>query len=330
MKTRSVMGSVILIVISSGFGAAASAKGLKFGIAGKSVDDAHFISVWAGCAKEAKRHGDVCLNIGFPGPANFHKQDGAISMAIDRGIDGLAVSVTNSERLAQSSLRKAFIKKIPVVTFDSDMGESYAYLRKGYIGPDNVKLGGEMASIAMKLRPQGGSICLMSGDPHDTNLNQRLTGVRNALSGKASFPENKKLQGEGGWFEASRCPFFNLDQPSMAIAQMKTALANEKADVFVSVGSWPVIDLDIYRSNLVDLKKINHEVDKKIIIIGGGGKILPGQIALLHDKLVQGFVSIDFEQMGRVVYSHLRRLAVGKSIPPLTYTKHSIYVGPGD
>lgn len=305
--------------------ALAPAKGLRFGIAGKSADDANFLAVWEGCAKAAKQAGDECVNIGLPGPANVHKQDGAIADAVDKGIDGLAVSVTNSEWLARSSLGKAFVKKIPVITFDSDLDQSHAYLRRGYIGPDNLKVGSDLAQLALRFRPVGGTLCLMSGDPYNINLNERIAGVRRMLSGQGTYPANRKLQGEGGWREVSRCPFFNFDQPAMAIEQMKAALVGEKADVFVSVGHWPVLEPDRYRQGLAELKRADRDFDKRAIIIGIG-KLMPAQQQLLQERLVYGYVSIEFEEMGRIAYFYLKRLVKGKGIPRLTYTKHSIYV----
>lgn len=325
MKTVSGPGRAIVIMLFFALAAGVPAKGMKFGIAGKSADDANFIAVWDGCAKAARQYGDECFNIGSPGPANVHKQDGAIADAVTKGIDGLAVSVTNSERLVRSSLGKALAKKIPVLTFDSDLDKSHAYLRKGYVGPDNLKIGSDLARLAMRFRPQGGTVCLMSGDPYNTNLNERMAGVRRMLSGQGAFPGNRKLQGEGGWREVSRCPFFNFDQPAMAIEQMKTAFASEKADVFVSVGHWPVLDVNRYRQSLAELNKTDRDFDKRIIIIGIG-KLMPAQQELLQEQLVHGYVSIDFDEMGRVAYFYLKRLAQGKAIPLLTYSRHSIYV----
>lgn len=325
MKTAVGPGRAIVIMAVCALSAGAPAKGMKFGIAGKRADDANFIAVWEGCAKAARQYGDECINIGSPGPANVRKQDDAIVEAVAKGIDGLAVSVTNSERLARSALSKALHKKIPVLTFDSDLDKGRAHLRKGYVGPDNLKIGSDLASLAMRFRPPGGTVCLMSGDPYNPNLNERMAGVRRMLSGQAAFPADRKLQGEGGWREVSRCPFFNFDQPGMAVEQMKTAFASEKADVLVSVGHWPVLDLARYRQSLTELKKTDRDFDKRLIIIGIG-KLMPAQQELLQERLVHGYVSIDFEEMGRIAYFHLKRLAQGKAIPLLTHSRHSIYV----
>lgn len=298
----------------------ASAEGMTFGIAGKRLDDINFITVWQGCQQEAQKFGDTCIHIGEQGPAHFRIQDISISNVTKnkKGIDGLAVSVINSGWLAKYSLNWAFKKNIPIITFDSDLHKAHAHLRSAYIGMDNLEVGRELGRVAKKLRPQGGTIWLMSSELHN-NLNERLMGIRQELSGNPLFPSKKKLAGEGGWTEHRRSAWNCADDEERSIKQMEISLADSKTDVFVSVGHWPIVNTELYRRSVTPLKGTLLDTDKKIIIIAVG-ELLPEQMELLNEKLLHAYVALDFEEMGRKSYYLLKNLVIGKKIPQVIYT----------
>ncbi|WLQ13212.1 substrate-binding domain-containing protein [Hahella aquimaris] len=303
---------------------ATQASGRIFGIAGKSVEDINFINAWKGCEEEARLNDDTCIHIGEVGPAHFRNQDRALLDAMERRIDGIAVSITNSEFLFASSLRAASERGIPVITFDSDLEKQHASLRSAYVGPDNLGFGRNLGAQAMRLRPQGGSVCLMSGGPYNPNLNARLQGVRQVLSGDDAFPAGQKLKGENGWQEPERCPWYNWDKYDRALLQMREAIYNKEIHAFVSVGAWPQSDLSLYREILMPAKAEYLDSLNKIIIIGIGTP-LPEQLDQLSEKLVHAYVSIDFAEMGRISYRYLKKLSEGERVPEVTYTENRIY-----
>jgi ribose transport system substrate-binding protein len=279
----------------------------------------NFIAAWKGCAEEAEKHGDTCLHIGEDGSSQARLQDRAIGNALKAGIDGLAISVINSEWLSQNAMQIAADKNIPIITFDSDLAAKYAHLRSSYIGIDNLEVGRELGRIAKNLRPEGGRVWFMSGNRHTENLNKRLVGARQILSGNRHFPEGKKLKGEGGWTEHIRSPWYCDDDYVRAINQIKTSINDSSFNVFISVGHWPIIRDDLYREAMAPIKAEPLVPDKKIFIVTVG-ELLPEQEKLLHEKLVHAYVKLDFKEMGRLAYLYLKALAVGKNVPSTAET----------
>lgn len=297
------------------------AAGLTFGIVSKSVDDGNFVDTWQGCQNEAKRFGDRCLLLGGRGPSQPRTQAQAIDDALKSNqFDALAISVTNSRFIAQT-LQDS---KLPVFTFDSPFEAKQASLSRAYIGTDNLAFGRALAKIAKKLRPQGGSICIISA-MHDPNLALRVRGVRQELSGVDSLWTEQRLEGEGGWSESKRCPWNSADDPEHTMAALTITLNKLLPDVILSVGHWPVLDSAGYRKAVQAIQQ--DLIDKKKLVIVGVGKIQPEQAALMRDKLVHGYVSIDFPKMGKLTYHVMKAAAEGKPFAPVTYTPDVVVIG---
>lgn len=304
------------------------AEGMFFGIAGKSLDDINFITVWWNCHRAAQQQGDTCIHIGKKGPAHFRLQDKAIREAIERGIDGLAVSVINSEWLVERSVKLAAQNKIPIIAFDSDFNETHRHVRKAYIGMNNLAVGRRLGEIARRFRPKGGTVWLMSDNRFSTNLNERIKGLRRELSADSSFSGDKRLNGEGGWREHARSPWYCKDDSGISLKQMELSFIDSRFDLFISVGHWPVINAELYRKTISRLQNRGIKPGEKKIIIGIGA-LMPEQHDLLNNNLVNAYVSLDFEEMGKECYHYLKRLASGKDVPPLQYTKMKTYLWKG-
>jgi ribose transport system substrate-binding protein len=297
--------------------------GQVFGLAGKSRDDINFVRAAQGCAEEARKFGDQCEHLGGTGAAQVRLQDQALREAIKRPVVGLAVSVIRSDYLAKGALAEAARQRIPVITFDSDLDAAFQPLRRSYVGPDNRAFGRQLGAQAQIAHPGGGLVCLMSGEAHAPNLAQRLQGVREALSGNPAWPPGARLHGEGGWREAERCPWLNGDDPQRALKQLKTALTELQVDAVISVGAWPLSNLDAYRQAMTALKHSHLDANKSVII--AVGTVTPEQQALLRDGLVHALVSIDFAEMGRAVYASLKKAVNGQPLAPFVYTNTLVY-----
>ena len=124
----------------------------------------------------------------------------------------------------------------PVMTIDADFLEEDRDLRATYLGTDNYLMGVKMAEEAMKLKPEGGTVCLQLGNVAADNINARAAGTRDTLSGKKGID---RLKGENGWTEINGCPVFTNDQADLANQQMAdTFTANPKLDAFILEGGW--------------------------------------------------------------------------------------------
>lgn len=283
---------------------------LRFALSGKSGTDVNFVAAWQGCAQEAQRHGDICQFWSAEGPAQARLQDRMILDALDAHVRGLAVSVIRSDVLAQSALLEALRRRVPVITFDSDLDPADRPFRRVYVGPDNLEVGRTLGRLVIQSHPRGGVLCMMSGNRSDPNLNLRMQGVRQVLSGRPDWPAAARLQGQGGWTEAARCPWFNDDVPERALRQLKTSLGELAVDVVVSVGSWPVVDPEAFEATVSPLAPDQHG-QAIYACIGQPNAALMG---LLDKRWLAGMVSIDFTEMGRQVYQALKRLAVGDAV----------------
>lgn len=310
------------VVILMSVACVARSDGLVFGLVSKNVDDINFITAWKACSKAAQIQGDTCVHIGGSGSSQFRGQDIAISAALEAGIDGLAVSVTNSAWLAQHSLMVAKSKNIPTITFDSDVEPQHSSFRSAYIGPDNIQFGKDLAHMAQRIKPDGGQVWLMSGSPHDTNLNQRLAGVRIGLSGNDAYSAEGQLNGENGWRENPQSPWYCWDEFETTQLQLHKAFNATEMDVFISVGGWPLENVSRY-TEIVEPLMLRLISGEAAVLIGYGAVGAP-QKQLLQSDQVQGYVVIDFEEMGRLAYENLRKLAQGGVIPKAIYTKNKL------
>jgi len=301
----------LLAVLFSLVGKAALAGGLTFALVVKNVEDVNFIDAWRGCSAEAKRHGDSCLLIGGPEGSAPHFQANAIKEALKTNrFKAMAVSVSSSEMVADA-VKSA---QIPIITFDSPFAPREQHLSRAYIGTDNVEMGRELARLAKRFRPRGGSIMLMTA-AHDPNHAERVQGVRQELSGDARWPEGSQLNGENGWSELPRSPWNSGDRAERAADELNTTLKHLRPDVFISVGHWPVLDTQAYRRIVGPFTE--DLVTQKRIVLAAVGRVSQDTHDLLKESLVHGFVCIDFYAMGKVCYRKMKLAAEGQPIPPV-------------
>jgi ribose transport system substrate-binding protein len=298
----------VCLVFGAVLGAAVpcSGKDRLFAIVAKSESDQNFVRVYKAAKSEAEAHGDGVILTGGKGEAHFRIQNEAIRELMRQNPDGLAISVLHSQFLAENSFKLVHAAGIPVVTFDSDFTTPYTSLRAGYIGVDNVEMGRELARQAQKIRPQGGMVAIMTGGPDDTNLNDRIRGVREQFGFGA---EDSK------WTLLARSPIPCRDNYSQALDQLEKLLDDPDVNVIVSVGWWAQMAkgyaplVKHYRSSL-------SRGDKVLAFAGGH----PRQRELFANKLSHVNIGLDFEEMGRLAYRYLVKLTDGEAIPEVTYT----------
>lgn len=296
------------------------AEDLTFAIIAKSKTDRNFIAVYEAAKAEASKFNDTILFAGSEEIAHFRTQDKAVREVLNKKIDGLAISVLNEDFLAANSFREVSERNIPVVTYDSDFSEKYRHFKNGYIGTDNESFGYRLGLAARKLRPQGGTIAIMSGGPDDSNLNLRILGVRRALSGNGN--NGQRLTGEGGWAEHIRTPWYNWDDYNQALVQMLASLRDKNVDVLLSVGWHPQMAED-YREKVSPYKAEYLDTKEKIILCADG---TPIQLEYFREGLSHVNVAQNFEEMGRLCYKYLKLLTEGQKIPEYTYTPVKVFI----
>ncbi|SEJ48285.1 ribose transport system substrate-binding protein [Azotobacter beijerinckii] len=299
------------------------AGALQFALLAKRVDHPFFIVALEGCAEAARVQGDTCLLLGPAGSRHFRRQNEALEQALERGFDGIALSVTHSQWLAEHALQR--LGQTPLITFDSDLGPGERHLRRGYVGLDNLAFGRQLGRLAQRLRPRGGRLCILSASSQDTNLRERLQGIRQQLR-NLEPAEAEQLDGENGWSELKRCPLYGSGDQQSALFQLTTLLNSSQADTIVSLGSWPVHRADEFRRQLGPLLAGLDARGAHPVILLPTIELDGAQRALLDEGLVQAYLSMEVREMGRQSYWMMKRLAQGLDVPERILVKPHAYL----
>lgn len=275
-----------------------------YAVIAKSRSDINFQEVFKGCQQAAQRHNDNCELLGPEGPANARQQQQILRDALASGrYTAIGLSVTRADVLANTAASAT----IPLLTYDSPFPDGMSNLARGYVGPDNEDIGRALGRLVQERHPAGGTLCIMSVDG-DINLDERVLGLRRQLSGNDKFHTNQRLRGENNWQESPRCPWSTNDDVQQTMGQLKTTLQDIHTQVFVSVGSWPLIDEQAYRTLVTPYR---NQLQERSIFIAIG-MTTPEQRQLVNDQLINALVRIDFNTMGRQLYE-LMSLAQEKS-----------------
>ncbi len=163
---------------------------------------------------------------------------------------------------------------------------------------------------------------MISGHKSSPALERRVAGVRASLADISdSSITLTKLEGQNGWTEYSRCPFYSNDLPHRALTQLlhvldKNKLAPNIVDTVVSVGAWPQQNESAYQTAVTPYKEAL--ASKKIVVVMGDA--MKQQVRLLEDNLAHANVGQNPYQMGYQAIVMLKRLVEGKSVPDIIYT----------
>lgn len=285
---------------------------ITIALIGKTKNDSFYQQSYQGCVAAAKLHAK--LNCIYDGPLDYQdprSQAFVVNELIEQGIDGLLISVTDSALLTRSVLKKAALKNIPVLTFDSDLLPEHQAFRLAYVGTNNQDFGLALGNYAKKLLEQASltqaKICIHSGHQSTPNLNARIDGVRLALSdGKSTA----RLAHASPWSELDRCPLYSLGKRDLAIGQLEYILQKNYLIINIAVAGFAQFSPD-YISRITPYKE--KILSKEAIIISADTE----QIQL--NALKQGLSTINIGQrpyeMGRVAAELLYQYLNGKKKP---------------
>jgi ribose transport system substrate-binding protein len=319
---RSVLTCVAAagLLAAAGGGAGAADKTYTFALVPKNTNNPFFDQALEGCRKAEKElNGAIhCLYIGPGEHGGGDEQAQIVADLISKRVDGIAVSPANAAAMA-NALAGAKAANVAVLTWDSDLLEKDKGLRIAYVGTHNYEIGVNLAKLVMQTKPKGGVICIQSGGAAAANHNERMQGIRDTLSGKASTaPPGERLAGQNGWTEASGCPLYTDDDFPRAVQQMEDTLTKlPNLDAFVPTGGFPEFLPDAFR-NVASTYKDKIASGKLALVVAD---TLPVQIALLKDGLATGNVGQRPFDMGYKVMYFLRDIKDGKAPPKdPTYT----------
>lgn len=288
-----------------------------FALVPKAMNNPFFDRARDGCKQaEAELEGIECLYVG-PGEHSEQEQVQIVVDLITRGVDGIAVSPSNAPAIARA-LERARAAGIPTLTWDSDLLEEDRQWRATYIGTRNYEIGARQAEIARRLKPRGGTLCIQSGGAAAANHNERMQGIRDALSGQDSpEPPGRRLDGAGGWIEVDGCPVYSNDDLPLAVNQLEDVLTRyPDLDAFIVTGGFPQFVAGAYRQ-VAERYRERIRSGATILV---AADTLPMQMEILRDGLSHGQVGQRPFEMGyRAMYA-LRDLARGRSVPDPLHT----------
>jgi len=206
----------------------------------KGLDNAFFEAINQGCQKWNNENASSEYECFYTGPASTSDEAGEAQIVQDMlgkaDTAAIAISPSNAKLIAQTL--KTANPTVPVMTIDADLAAEDAALRKTYLGTDNYLMGFKLGEYMKKAKPNGGTVCLIEGNPGADNILRRAQGARDALTGQKGLAE---LKGEGGWTEVAGCPVFTNDDGVKGVQSMTDILAaNPKLDGFAIMGGWPL------------------------------------------------------------------------------------------
>ncbi|MFY8351356.1 substrate-binding domain-containing protein [Pseudoalteromonas sp. SSM20] len=205
------------------------------GVIGKTKNDSFYIQSFKGCEAVAKSVPDLrCIYDGADDFQDIRGQVLKVNRLIDNGVNALLISTTDSEFLVNGALKRAYDRNIPVITFDSDLLPQHHDYRMAYVGTNNFDFGVALGQYIKDHVKNKNTVCMQSGHPSTPNLNERIKGVRHALSGQSIQP----LKGQQGWYEHELCPLYSLGKRGLALSQMVGKLKLEPSPIFVAVAGF--------------------------------------------------------------------------------------------
>lgn len=233
---------------------------VNIAIVGKTKNDSFYMQSFKGCSNFAKSTPD--LNCIYDGPNDYQdvrSQAMVVEKLLDKNIDGLLISITDSQFLANTVLKQFAQRQIPVITFDSDLAVEHQEYRLAYVGTDNFEFGKALGKYALKYkRKQAQSYCILSGHRTSPNLNARVNGVNDTLSGP-------------GWFEHERCTLYSMGKRDVALFQLESMIKDELSPVLIAVAGFAQFNpnyietIKPYKQAIAEQKSVIISADTELV-----------------------------------------------------------------
>jgi ribose transport system substrate-binding protein len=291
-----------------------------FALVPKNMNNPFFDQARDGCKKaEAESNGAFeCMYIGPGEHGGGEEQVQIVQDLVAKKVDGIAVAPANAAAMAVA-LQAAKDAGIPVLTWDADVLPENKDLRTAYIGTHNYEIGTNLAKLAMKIKPSGGTVCIQSGGAAAANHNERMQGIRDTLSGvKSASAPGDRLTGQNGWTEIEGCPLYTDDDFPRSVQQFEDIMAkNPNLDAFIPTGGFPQFVPD---ANRAAVEKYKDKIASKALALVVADT-LPVQIDQMKEGLSLGQVGQRPFEMGYMTMKAFNDMKAGGAAPSdPTYT----------
>lgn len=302
--------------LAFGAGPAMAAK-KQLVIVVKGLDNPFFEAIHQGCEKWNSENADSEYECFYTGPASTSDEAGEAQIVGDMlskpDTAAIAISPSNAPLIAQAI--KSANTTVPVMTIDADLTAADKGLRLTYLGTDNYLMGLKIGEHIKAVKPNGGKICFILGNPAADNILQRAQGARDALTGQKGLAA---LAGEGGWTEVAGCPVFTNDDGAKGVQAMTDILAaNPDLDAFAIGGGWPLFGApQAYRDLFTPLADRIASGDFAI----GAADTIGEEVALAGEGLVTALVGQRPFEMGYLAPSTMISLINGEKVADPVFT----------
>jgi ribose transport system substrate-binding protein len=283
----------------------------------KGLDNAFFEAINQGCQKWNSENADSEYECFYTGPASTADEAGEAQIIQDMlarpDVAAMAISPSNAALHAQTV--KSSAPTIPIMTIDADFAVEDAAVRKTYLGTDNYLMGVRLGEHLKALKPDGGTVCTIQGNPGADNIARRAQGFRDAISGQEGLAA---LAGEGGWTEVAGCPVFTNDDGAKGVQAMTDILAaNPDLDAFGIMGGWPLfMSPQPYRDLTRPLAERIASGDFVIVAADTIGE----EVAIAGEGLVSALVGQRPFEMGYLAPGVMIDLIEGKEVADPVFT----------
>ena len=240
MRLKSLIVAASLAALA--FPLPSQAKDKIFALVPKAMNNPFFDQARDGCKKAEKESNGAfeCLYIGPDEHGGGDEEVQVVADLIAKKVDGIVVSPSNAAAMGHE-LVEAKKAGIPVLTFDADLLPQDKGLRLAFVGTHNYEIGVNLAKMAQKIKPKGGTICIQSGGAAAANHNERMQGIRDTLAGTPMSGDapGTRLTGQNGWKEVDGCPLYTNDDFTVALQQMQDIMGKyPKLDAFIPTGGF--------------------------------------------------------------------------------------------
>jgi ribose transport system substrate-binding protein len=296
-------------------GHAAAQDKLVIAVVPKNLNNPFFEQARKGCEKAVEEIGADKVECMFTGPPEHGGGDEQVQIVADliaKGVDGIAVAAANAAAMA-SVMPAAKEAGIPVLTWDTDLLPEAKEFRVAYIGTHNYDIGVELAKLAQKIKPEGGTICIQSGGAAAANHNERMQGIRDTLAGvERGDPPGARLENTNGWTEVDGCPLYTNDDFPLSCQQLEDILGKyPDLDAFIPTGGFPQFVPDCYRNAVTQYKDKIASGELALVV----ADTLQVQLDLLKEGLSAGQVGQRPFEMGNKVIHAIYDMKNGKPAP---------------
>jgi ribose transport system substrate-binding protein len=131
-----------------------------------------------GVEKADQELADVDVEFRLTADGTAAEQQRVVDDLLTKGVDAIAISPVDPQN--QTAMIDAAAKRALVFTQDSDAPDS---ARACYIGTDNLAAGRQAGQLIREAIPEGGPVMLFVGRLDARNAQERVQGIREALTG---------------------------------------------------------------------------------------------------------------------------------------------------